>query len=43
MIPFIGWLFSLAIYIALGVTISKDPQKQSFTDKWGKAYVVRSR
>jgi uncharacterized RDD family membrane protein YckC len=42
-VPFIGWLLSLAVYIALGVTISKDPQKQSYTDKWGNAYVVRSR
>lgn len=42
-VPFVGFLLSLAVYITLGVTISRDPYKQSFADKWGKAYVVRSR
>lgn len=42
-VPFIGWLFSLAVYIAVGVTISRDPYKQSYADKWGHAYVVNAR
>lgn len=43
MVPFIGSLLSIAVYIAVGVTISNDQFNQSFSDKWGKAYVVRSR
>lgn len=43
MIPFIGWLLNIAVYIAVGVTISNNQFNQSFSDKWGKAYVVRSR
>ena len=40
MIPLIGFLLSLAVYIAVGVTIGRDPGNQSFSDKWGKAIVV---
>lgn len=43
MVPFIGWLLNLGVYIAVGVTISNDRFNQSFSDKWGRAYVVRSR
>lgn len=43
MIPFLGWLLNLGVCIAVGVTISNDQFNQSFSDKWGKAYVVRSR
>ncbi|WP_010119549.1 RDD family protein [Corynebacterium nuruki] len=42
-IPFVGGILSFVAAIALGVTISSNPQKQSFTDKWAKSYVVRSR
>jgi len=33
-------LISLGITIAMGVTIGKSPNKQSFSDKWAKAIVV---
>lgn len=39
-IPIIGSLVSLGITIAVGVTIGRDPNKQSFSDKWAKAIVV---
>ena len=39
-IPVIGNLISLGITIAVGVTIGRDPNKQSFSDKWAKAIVV---
>ena len=37
----IGGLLGLAVYIAVGVTIGKSPYKQSFTDKFANAIVVR--
>lgn len=40
MIPLLGWLIQLGVYIAVGVTIARDPGNQSFTDKWGKTIVV---
>ena len=39
-VPIIGSLISLGITIAMGVTIGKSPNKQSFSDKWAKAIVV---
>ena len=39
-IPIIGSLISLGITIAVGVTIGRSPNKQSFSDKWAKAIVV---
>lgn len=43
MIPGLGLFLQLALYVALGVTISKDAARQSFTDKWGKTIVVSTR
>lgn len=40
LIPFLGALLQLALYIALGITISRDKQYQSFADKWGNTLVV---
>lgn len=40
-VPFIGSLLGLAVYIAVGVTIGQSPYKQSFTDKFANAIVVR--
>ncbi len=42
-IPVIGWVANVGIPAALGVTISKDPYRQSFTDQWAKTYVVSTR
>ncbi|MBC2682044.1 RDD family protein [Corynebacterium anserum] len=39
-IPFLGALLQIALYVALGVTISRDKQYQSFADKWGNTLVV---
>lgn len=43
LIPVLGAFASLIMYIALGVTISRDTYRQSFTDKWAKTYVVSTR
>ena len=40
MIPGIGSLLNLIVMIAVGVTIGRSPEKQSFSDKWAKAIVV---
>ena len=40
LIPMVGGLVQLALYIAVGVTIGQSPEKQSFTDKFANAYVV---
>ena len=40
-VPAIGSLLSLAVYIAVGVTIAKSPIGQSFTDKFANAVVVK--
>ena len=40
LIPILGNLAFLAVLIAVGVTIGRDPNKQSFSDKWAKAIVV---
>lgn len=39
-IPGVGPFVQLAVYIAVGVTIGRSPEKQSFTDKFAHAYVV---
>ena len=36
----LGMLLGLVLYIALGVTISRSPIKQSFADKWAGTVVV---
>lgn len=40
LIPLVGSYLALALYIVVGVTIGQSPEKQSFTDKVAKAYVV---
>ena len=40
LIPMVGGLVQLALYIAVGVTIGQSPENQSFTDKFANAYVV---
>lgn len=40
LIPLVGSYLALALYIVVGVTIGRSPEKQSFTDKFAKAYVV---
>jgi len=40
LIPLVGSYLALALYIVVGVTIGRSPEKQSFTDKLAKAYVV---
>lgn len=40
LIPSVGSYLALALYIVVGVTIGRSPEKQSFTDKFAKAYVV---
>lgn len=42
-IPFLGWIANLGIPVAMAVTISNHPYKQSFTDRWAKTYVVSTR
>jgi uncharacterized RDD family membrane protein YckC len=42
-IPVVGWVANVGIPAALGVTISRDPYRQSFTDHWGRTYVVSTR
>ena len=39
-IPNVGAFLQLVVYIAVGVTIGQNPEKQSFTDKFANAYVV---
>lgn len=41
LIPIIGFLLQFVFYIAYGVSISKSPTKQSFTDKSAPALVVK--
>lgn len=40
LIPMVGGLVQVALYIAVGVTIGQSPENQSFTDKFANAYVV---
>ena len=40
LIPMVGGLVQLALYIAVGVTIGQSPENQSFTDKFANASVV---
>ena len=42
-IPAIGFVLVLAIYITLGVLISRNQYKQHSFDTWSKAYVVTTR
>ncbi|MGO1949180.1 MAG: RDD family protein [Mycobacteriaceae bacterium] len=42
-IPMIGSIGMLAIYIVLGVLISRSPHNQHTCDQWAKAYVVNAR
>lgn len=39
-IPNVGAFLQLVVYIAVGVTIGQNSEKQSFTDKFANAYVV---
>lgn len=43
LMPYVGWLASTGMYVGIAVTISNHPYRQSFTDKWAKAYVVNAR
>ena len=41
LIPFVGYFASVVVPIVVGVTIARSPLKQSFSDKWAKAQVVK--
>ncbi|MEL4163351.1 RDD family protein [Corynebacterium bovis] len=41
LIPFVGFYLSVLVPIVVGVTIARSPLKQSFSDKWAKAQVVK--
>jgi len=43
LIPFVGWIANIGIPVAMAVTISGHPYRQSFTDRWAKTYVVSTR
>ncbi|GEM_PF-3461608 len=40
LVPFVGWALSLAVYVAVAVTINKSSYNQSFCDEWAGAYVI---
>lgn len=42
-VPVLGMFVTVSIYVALGVTISRDSYRRSFADRWGKTYVVSTR
>lgn len=41
LVPFIGGLLALGIYIAIAVTISNNPEKRSFTDMKAGSRVIK--